>query len=638
LIKIALVGQPNCGKSTIFNQVAGYKSITSNFPGKTVTYNATKININGNTIELIDLPGTYSLSSSEPSELETRKYLISNEADIVINVVDSSVLIRSLELTLQLLELQVPMILCLNMLDEAKRKGMVINSKKLSDIFGIKICNSIASKGIGIKELFRTSVKEALKKAEKPKIIPFSRDIEKIIDSLILKLAKEQQKGKSTFPQRLNAIKFLENDETFLKETRIDSPHLIKEIEVHQKKLEKSHGKASDQVISSERHSLAMNIFEETVEVKHGKRTTLRDKFDNILLHKYFGYLFLIIILGGFFYIIFKPGAYIEQPLMNQFQRVIIYFEGKGLFFKIIESSIQGIAGGVAIVLPYLFPFLFGLALLEDIGYLPRMAFLLDAFMHKIGLHGKSAFPFILSYGCTVPGIMSTRILESERERFITILLATMIPCSARITIIFGLVAYFISPWAALFIYLFNLLIIAITGKVFTKILPDISPGLIMEIPSYKTPSLKVVFAKTWLRMKDFIIVAWPILIAGSVVLSLLKYYNLESNVNMIFSPITKSLGLPVIVGTTLIFGILRKELSMIMLLQVFNTPDISSVMSASQIFIFTIFVVFYVPCLATITVIFKELGLKRTIISIMVTLFIAYFVSLAFRLFFALF
>jgi len=637
LMHIALVGQPNCGKSTIFNQVAGYKSITSNFPGKTITYNSTLITTDGSVARLIDLPGTYSLASSDSAELETRNFIISKKADIIINVVDSSVLIRSLELTLQLLELQIPFIMCLNMLDEAKRKGMVIDTGKLSQILGVDICESIASKGYGIKELFQKSIKETIKKKHQPVIIPFSKDIENVIENLANQIDQKTIE-KFNLPKRFIALKLLENDTIFTGEIKKISPNLIQETRKYQKKLRESHGKSSDQVISSERHSLTMNIFEDVVEVKHGKRTTLRDKFDNFLLHKYFGYLFLLLILGGFFYIIFKPGAMIEQPLMDAFQRIIAHFQDKGLFFKIIESSIQGIAGGVAIVLPYLFPFLLGLALLEDIGYLPRLAFLLDAFMHKIGLHGKSAFPFILSYGCTVPGIMGSRILESERERFITILLTTMIPCSARITIIFGLVAYFISPWAALFIYVFNLFIIGVTGRILTIILPDVSPGLIMEIPSYKVPSLKVVLAKTWLRMKDFIIVAWPILIAGSIILSLLKYYNLEGYVNMIFSPVTTSLGLPVKVGTTLIFGILRKELSMIMLLQVFNTSNISSVMSAQQIFIFTIFVVFYVPCLATIAVMLKELKLKKTIISVATTLAIAYIVALFFKLIFEIF
>jgi len=637
LIKIALVGQPNCGKSTIFNQVAGYKSITSNLPGKTISYNATSVNINGTSCELIDLPGTYSLSSSDPTELETRDYQIKKKADIVINVIDSSVLIRSLELTLQLLELEISIILCLNMIDEAERKGIVINNKKLSDILGVTVCRAIASKGHGIKDLFQTSLIITSKTIENPRIIPFSKDVEEVVKNLIDKIY-EHIKDWNSIPRRLLALKLLERDEFFIDEIQKKSPKLIKESETFQKTLETSHGKTSDQVISSERHFLSMNIFEEVIELKNGKRTTLRDKFDNLFLHEYFGYIFLFIILGGFFYIIFKPGTYLEPPLMEIFQNIINIFGGEGLFSQVIVSSIQGIAGGVAIVLPYLLPFLIGLSLLEDIGYLPRVAFLLDIFMHKIGLHGKSAFPFILSYGCTVPGIMGARIIESERDRFITILLTTMIPCSARITIIFGLVAYFISPWAALFIYIFNLFIIAVAGKILTKMLPEISPGLIMEIPSYKIPSLKVVLAKTWIRMRDFVIVAWPILIVGSIILCLLRYYNLEYNVNLILSAITKSLGLPVIIGTTLIFGILRKELSMIMLLQVFNTTDISSVMTNSQIFIFTIFVVFYVPCLATISVMFKEIGFKKTLIATSTTLLIAYIVALLFRVIFYIF
>mgnify|MGYP000489321442 CR=1 FL=1 len=294
-MRIALVGQPNCGKSTIFNQVAGYKSITSNFPGKTITYTSTSININGTTFELIDLPGTYSLSSSDLAELETRNYLLSGKADVVINVVDSSILIRSLELTLQLLELGIPIIMCLNMIDEALRKGMIIDDKKLSNILGIIVCKSVASKGYGIKNLFQIALKSGAQKLRKPEVVPFSKDVEVVIEKLINRI-DEYLKDEIILSKRLMAVKLLERDSYFIEKVQKKSPEMIEEVESLRKILEKSHGKTSDQVISSERHSLAMNIFEDVVEVKHGKRTTLRDKFDNWLLHRYLGYLFLFII------------------------------------------------------------------------------------------------------------------------------------------------------------------------------------------------------------------------------------------------------------------------------------------------------------------------------------------------------
>ncbi len=303
------------------------------------------------------------------------------------------------------------------------------------------------------------------------------------------------------------------------------------------------------------------------------------------------------------------------------------------MWYFIASGILEGLAGGIAIVLPFLVPFLFGLAFLEDVGYLPRIAFLMDAFLHKIGLHGKAIIPLILGYGCTVPAIMATRILESERDRFIASVLTTMIPCAARITIIFGLVAFYLGPKAAMFVYVLNIIVVAISGKILSNLLPEITPGMIMEIPDYHIPSMKVLLAKVWLRMKEFIVIAWPLLIVGSVALSLLKYWNLERFINQLISPITLLLGLPVAVGVTLIFGVLRKELSMIMLVQALGATDISTVMSATQIMTFTIFVLFYIPCVATIAVLIREIGTKRTVFTLLFTFIIAIVLSIAVRL-----
>jgi len=582
------MGQPNSGKSTIFNHVAGYRAVTSNFPGKTVEYTLTKFNLFGQVIELVDLPGTYSLTSFDLAELEARKYLLRNNVDVVINVIDASLLSRSLELTLQLLELKLPMVICLNMIDEAERKGIKIDIEKLSEVFGVPVVPAIAIKGKGIKEVFSTAYKVGEKK-KIGKAINFSKDVEDVITQLSIQIKKKQIDQEFNIPERFLALKYL--------------------------------------VISSERHHLSMNIYESVVSLTK-PRTSLIDYLDNILMHPFLGYISLGLIFYLFFNLIFSVGKIVEEPLLEYFYRLIPLLEKSinpnTLSFSIISGIIQGLAGGIAIVLPYLFPFLFGLAILEDLGYLPRIAFLLDAFLHKIGLHGKSIIPFILGYGCTVPAIMATRILESGRDRFIASVLATMIPCAARMTIIFALVAFYISPQAALAIYILNIIVIIISGKILSRLLPEITPGMILEIPSYHIPSIKVALAKTWLRMKEFIFIAWPLLIVGSTILSLLQYYKADMLINNLFSPLTSLLGLPLVVGTTLIFGILRKELSMLMLIQAIGTTDVIAVMSTTQIMTFTIFVIFYVPCVATIAVLWKEIGSKRTLFTIAFTSILA--------------
>lgn len=636
-MRIALAGQPNCGKSTIFNTIAGYKAITSNFPGTTVKYTETKTHINGHTCTCVDLPGTYSLTSGDPAEVEARNHLLSGEVDVIINVIDASLLIRSLELTLQLLELEVPMVLCLNMMDESQRKGIQIDIEKLSKLLGIPVVPTIATTGKGLKPLFMEVVR--ILEEKKTGIIPhFSRDVEDIIRQLILDLRTEF-KLQHHVPSRFLAVKLLENDSFFV-DPLPDNNDVSFRIKRYQAKLEESHGVPADEVISSERHALAMNLSEKASEVVHPPQRDIRIVIDHWAMHRVFGYVILAVVFYAFFNFIFSIGEYIEAPLMNLFDQWMNQLKGSftegSLSFFLSAGVLQGIMGGIAIVLPYLVPFLIGLSLLEDVGYLPRAAFLMDVFMHRIGLHGKAVIPFILGYGCSVPAVMATRILEFPQHRFIVSILATMIPCAARITIIFALVAFFIGPNAALGIFALNILVVAISGKILSLLFPypEASLGLILEIPAYQLPPLRNTLKKSWYRVREFIVIAWPILIIGSVLLALMEYGGIEKYINWILSPLTHLLGLPVSVGTTLIFGLLRKELSMIMLTQALGTTQVLTVMTKTQIMVFTVFVTFYIPCLATIAALWKEIGKKGALLAILFTLSVAIILALATRIF----
>ena len=333
----------------------------------------------------------------------------------------------------------------------------------------------------------------------------------------------------------------------------------------------------------------------------------------------------------------------------------------------------QGIAAGVAIVLPYLLPFLFGLGILEDIGYLPRVAFLMDALMHRIGLHGKAIVPFILGYGCNVPAVMSTRTLEEPRDRYLAAALATLVPCAARLAVVFGLVAFYLGPLAAFAMYLFNLLVIAVTGRILNSLMPEDTPGLILEMPNYRMPTLKNdlpadpgqghqqhfqdfpgkqdkvpedtpglilemptyrmptlknVIGKAWFRVREFVVEAWPLLIAGSAVLAILNFYNAAMVFNWLVRPMTWSLGLPAEVGVPLIFGILRKELSLVMLGQALGSTNFASVLTIPQMVTYATFVMFYLPCLATLSVLRRELGMRAMLAISALTVVVAQFAA----------
>jgi len=632
-LKAVLVGQPNCGKSTIFNYLSGYKAIVSNFPGTTVKYTASKLFINGYTCECIDLPGTYSLISMDAAEIEARKYLLRETVDVIINVMDASLLGRSLELTLELLELGKPMVIALNMVDEAERKGIQIDIEKLSQILGVPVVKTIAYTGKGLAELVRTAL-EVHKKQIIGQPIYLSKDVEEIVVKLTSKVDKIART--LNLPPRFLALKLLEKDTEFEKILETTAFSLLSFVNKTQKHLEQTHGRPSDVVISSERHALAMNIYETVVKILRSPKPDIRDKIDDVLMHKIWGYIFLALIFYLFFTLVFKIGSFIEEPLISLFDQSLTeiqkYIHRSSFIYVIIEGIIQGIAGGIAIVLPYLTPFLIGLAILEDSGYLPRVAFLLDTFMHRLGLHGKSVIPFLLGYGCSVPAVMSTRILESERDRFITAILTTLIPCSARTVIIMGLVFYYLGPNYAFGIYILNLLVVGLAGKVLTRMYPEVTPGLLLEVPNYHLPSYKTVWIKSWYRLKEFIVIAWPILIVGSIVLGILQFFQLDKIINTLCLPITIPLALPPEVGTTLIFGILRKELSLIMLLQALGTKDILTVMNKGQILTFTIFVVFYIPCAATIAALWREIGGKKTGLAIIFSVMIAFTVAILFR------
>ncbi|MDD2901375.1 MAG: ferrous iron transport protein B [Syntrophales bacterium] len=637
---IALIGQPNCGKSTIFNYFSGYKAMVSNFPGTTVKYTVSQVVFQGEEITCVDLPGVYSLTSTDPAELESRNYLLSGAADVILNVIDASLLGRSLELTLELMSLERPMIVALNMMDEAARKGIHIDPDKLSQMLGVPVVTTVAATGRGLTELLETAVTVG-HTGVRPSQIIFSRDIEEEIAELSDRLDRDQARELG-LPYRFLLVKLLEDDPHLLEEVGRRHPGCLAIIRNHQKILAESHGRSPEIVISSERHALTSNIFEAVAKVTPSQKPSWRERLDRVATHKVWGYLILVLILGIFFQVVFRFGQTTENFLvgyLDEAQKMGALWLGKESlsYHLLVDGLFLGIFGGLAIVLPYLVPFLLGLALLEDSGYLPRVAFLMDNLMHLVGLHGKSIIPFILGYGCSVPAVISTRILESPRDRLVVSLLAVLIPCSARSVIIFALVAYALGPYWALGVYLFNLLVIAILGRISTWMLPEVSPGLLMEIPEYRRPTWHNVLRKSWYSLKDFIVVAWPILIIGSVVLSILKFYGLDGHINEVLMPLTALLGLPLEVGTTLIFGIMRKELSLIMLNEALGTTNITAVLSTAQLLTFTIFVLFYVPCASTIAALSRELGWKQAGLAVVISLGLALMLGLLTRSFGAL-
>jgi ferrous iron transport protein B len=637
---IVFIGQPNCGKSTLFNAIAGLKAQTSNFPGTTVKHTHSKVNIGGKVLNIIDLPGTYSLNPSDPAEKVVLTHLFLEKPDLIFNVVDASILGRSLELTLELIELEYPVIVVLNMIDLAEKKGVEIDPKKLEKLLGVPVIPTVASHGRGVKELLDAAFR-SLEKGLYVSHIKWSRDVEEKIEEMEDHLPED-------FPivgnKRFTAINMISSSKLLFDKMLKDiNPALKMVLDRVRSELETTHNAPAYEVIAAERHHLAFKIFEESSRVIRGKRISMLDRVDDVIMHPFLGYLILMAVFLGFFFIIFNVGSPLEELLLgplDNFRNFLSLKLGAGVVFYLVDGLLQGIGGGVAIVLPYFIPLLFLMSFLEDVGYLARAGFLMDTFMHRIGLHGKSISPFILGFGCSVPAIVSTRILESRRDRIVTSLLIPFIPCSARTTIILALVAFYLGPFWALGFYVFHILLLAILGRLITLFFKTPSPGLILEIPSLKMPSLKNMMRKTYFQLKSFLKFAWPILIAGSVVLGLLQYFNLDKFINLILSPLVeKGLGLPQELGVTLVFGFLRKELSLIMMLQALGVSyqDLMTIIFREQLIVFTVFISLFIPCLSTVAILWKEVGKRVAFISMGLNTGVAIVISLLVRLILAI-
>ncbi len=613
-MRVALVGQPNSGKSTLFNALVGLRAVASNFPGTTVEILRGRTALAGKPAEIVDLPGIYSLFAQDPAERVAREFLLSEKIDVIINVVDASLLSRSLVLTLELMELGVPMVVVLNMADEAEHKGVRIDAEKLTKILGVPVVFTVASRGIGLKELV-----SVLSQARVPPNPRYSDRLEALIPKLSAFAQDDHELRK--LPGRYAALALLQQGQ--------DLPSFAKEA------LAAWGVEDSAELLADERFALAGRIFREVTTLTHA-RVGIREQLDDVLMHPVFGYVFLALALFLLFFLTFRVGSALEElifPVLEGFSARAVEALAGNWAGQLLAGALDGLLAGMAIAIPYLLPFFALLALLEDVGYLPRVGFLLDSLMHRLGLHGKSVIPLLLGYGCSVPAVLATRILEDERDRFVSAVLAVLIPCAARTVVIHGLAGRFLGPAVALSLYLGNVVVVAVGAALLGRIFPAVGPGLILEIPPYRAPTIRTTLGKTWLRLREFVKVAWPLLVLSSLVLALFQALDWEGILTTVSKAFTWPLGLPEEAGVPLMFGVLRKELALLLLAQALGTADFATVLTQAQMLVFTVFTMFYLPCVATVAVLGREMGWRRTGLVILVTTGLALLLGLIVRL-----
>jgi ferrous iron transport protein B len=611
-LTIALAGNANVGKSVIFNELTGLHQHVGNWPGKTVERAEGTLSFGGHTVDVIDLPGIYSLSTYSLEELVSREYIAVERPDVLVNVVDASSLERNLFFTLQLLELEPRMILAMNQVDMAEKKGVIIDPDKLSEELGVPVVPMVAVRGVGLQELMEQVIGATHERGEKATSKPFGAEIEGRIEEVIRAL----EEFESPYPLRWIAIKLLESDEDVSGRVYASKPSVEEVVGRVSHEIEEIHGHDAPSVISSERYSIAHRIAV-SVSTHRELESKPGDRLVELTSHPVLGYVLMLVVILAVFFSIFTLGDYMTGLMESFFQALRVAYDasfGVGPIQTFVwDGLVEGLVAGITIALPYIVPFYLALSLLEDSGYLARIAFLMDSAMHQIGLHGKGFIPMMLGFGCSVPAILGCRIMETERERLICAFAATLIPCAARSVVIMGLVAEYVGFEWAIALYLLDFALVFLLGRVAFKALPGEPMGLIMEMPSYRMPSLNVTLRRSWIRMEHFVKEAFPIMVAGNLVIQLAGMTGLLGAVQWILRPVTVGwLGLPAAVGVTLIFGILRKELTLVLLASLLGTANFAQVLTPVQMFVFAFVVMIYVPCIATIGALAKEFGYKK--------------------------
>ncbi len=613
-ISIVLAGQGNTGKSTIFNYLTGLHQHIGNWAGKTIEKCEGTLFYNEYTIDVLDLPGIYSLTTSSDEEIISREYIIHEKPHCVLNIIDSTNLERNLIFTIQLLELESPVIMVLNMIDLAKKKGIMIDVQKFQSIIHAPVIATIASRGFGLTKIIDRTIE--LKETKKDyKTLKYGKEIENCIDQLSITL----QSVNLPYPPRWIAIKLLEKDKEIVKIVKEKNPEIAEKAIHLCAFLEEIHGHDSSIVIADERSHLASQIAREIVKIIPERKPSLNDRLDAVTTDKFLGFFIMVGILGAMFFTVFWFGNWFSSRLDIIFQSFHNWWNtnvGKTILSALGWSAIESILALVQIALPYILPFYIILYILEDWGYMARISFLMDHLMHKMGIHGKGCVSFIIGFGCNVPGCLSCRIMESKRERLITAVLVTIIPCSAVSVIIFGLVGKYVGVWWAVGLYLFAITLVFIVGKISSKLFLGEPVELIMPMPGYKTPHLKTIILQTWEALKEFVYIAAPIVILSGVVIQAINLMGWMPAISSFLSPVTVNwLGLPAITGILLIFGILRKELILVMLAAYLGTSNFSEVLTPQQMITLAVVSMFYVPCVATISVLWKEYGWKKALL-----------------------
>lgn len=684
-INVALVGNPNCGKTSLFNVASGSHEHVGNYSGVTVDAKEGHFDFQGYHFRLVDLPGTYSLSAYSPEELYVRKHIIDETPDVIINVVDAGNLERNLYLTAQLIDMNVRMVVALNMYDALLHSGNTLDHKKLGQLFGVPIVPTVSRTGKGIDNLFHVIIglyegadfigqkeeiqDEAMREYREwhDKYVPNHKygshdeethdfdgksyirhihinhgpELERSIDAVKEVICKNEN-IRYKYSTRFLAIKLLENDKDIEQRVISTLPNGEEVIRVRDKEAERirlSMNEDSEQAITDAKYGFITGALKETYTEKNQNTEMFTRIVDSIVTHKIWGFPIFFVFLYLMFECTFVFGEYPKgwiEWLVEQIASLAETFMPAGPLKDLIVDGIIGGVGGVIVFLPNILLLYIFISFMEDSGYMARAAFIMDKIMHKMGLHGKSFIPLIMGFGCNVPAIMASRIIESRKSRLVTILINPLISCSARLPIYLVMIGAFFPSKASLVllsIYVTGILLAVLMARIFSRFIVrgDDAP-FVMELPPYRMPTAKSVLRHTWEKGAQYLKKMGGIIMIASVIIWFLGYYpnhdaysttaeqqenSYIGQIGKAIEPVIEPLGFDWKMGIGILSGIGAKELVVSTLGVLYtNDDDIESVDLADRIPItplvaygYMLFVLIYFPCIATVAAIKNESG-----------------------------
>ncbi|MEW6131982.1 MAG: ferrous iron transporter B [Pseudomonadota bacterium] len=654
--RVAIVGRAGSGKSSIFRAAASTSTRHERLAGIGPAYEECLVEIGIDQISLVALPAIEGFHQLDDDSRVTLKYLLwgdrwpaiaRHEAhqpesafaapDVLMMVMDATALERDLELALELMQLGRPMVFALNRMDEARARRRFINVAALSAKLGAPVVPTVAHMGIGLADLYTTALRVAREAGTKRTPHPACRPSPHIEAQLqaIADIARQPEVAAAfAVPENLLTLQLAENDDYFAQELKAHFPGQYAALQAARAAADKALPRPLAEEIHADRHHRAALCYESVTRPgQEGEQPRWQRWADDLFLHPRWGFVGTLAVFALVLFFVFEVSAFLDGLTVARIIEWAEPWQPTDLTGVVARAVLDGFIGLIGIVIPYMIPLVLLLVWLEESGIMHRVAFVVDRGFHKLGLHGGVALPFLMGLGCNVPALAATAAVTHGRDRTVASLLITFLPCSARSAIILAVGGKYLGGLGVFALFMLAPIVVSLIGKLLKRRYPETTPGMIQDIPAYAVPSLRALLANTWERSRDIVTIVLPLLVAGSVVLALLSHYGMDDWINLALMPVTSWwLGLPAVLGVPILFGVLRKELSLLMVFTALGTQDLASVLDATQIATFLAFLTFYVPCVSTFAMMLKLLSRRDALYSVALSIAAALAVAAAVR------